>query len=210
MEALYVYKMLSENKIEELMAKAKAEAMGKKAKTQGQGNLYKARLKLSKECFKLYKTARPNIAGAFLYDGKQCVCNMYYLGLYDEVYDGLVEVKSPNTINVNALLPANDLGKQCVYVNLDELKKKDKIFRLEKGLNSKIRTLVKILNSYVDVAYLTDLCDTFSNPLIYADLNNYDSYIYIVAKNGRGCICPCRHKVVEEDIENQYIVATYE
>lgn len=207
MEALYVYKMLNENKIEELMAKAKAEAMEKKARTQGRGNLYKARLKLSKECFKLYKTERPNIAGAFLYEGKQCVCNGFYLGLYDEVYDGLVEAKSPNTINVNAILPANDLGKQCVYVNLDELKKKNKIFRFEQGLKGKHRTFVKILNSYVDVAYLTDLCDTFSNPLIYADLNKNDAFIYNVAKNGKGCICPLRCRV--GDVESK-CVAKYE
>lgn len=176
--------------------------------------LFNARYKFSEHCRsiqwdKLMKQyIFPKVAGAYTLNGKQMLCNKYCGGVYDNVYDGLVEI--PNDIKQAEYLDlekiiASTLSRihnpqRTKNIDIEAIRKACKQARADKQFSYENdrgkRFVFQINSSYFDVQYFLLVADTLDDITFTLSKDPTDA-LYLVGKNGVGMVMPINVRYIE-------------
>lgn len=180
MKSEIILKMINENQIEELKQKLIEEITISNSTNK---NITKNIIALSKKVAKEMKKSRPYVAGTYIKDGKQCLCNGYYACIYDSVTDGTVEREDESrTFDLEQLMPK--------YINEDELfeidvNKLNNVYKVAKATSNKDSVQVYKIKGYIfNIEYIINVLGTFEEPKCYV----LDHMLFIKGLNGRGLI----------------------
>lgn len=176
--------------------------------------LYNARYKFSEHCrsiqwdklMKQYDS--PKIAGAYALNGKQMLCNKYCGGVYDDIYDGLVEIskdiKQTDYLDLEKVIASTlsrihnpqrtkDIDVEAIRTAYKQAKA-DKQFSYESDRGK--RFVFKINSSYFDIQYFLLVVDTLDDITFNISDNPTDA-LYLIGKNGVGMVMPINVRYID-------------
>lgn len=163
MKSEKILEMLSENKIEELKQLLREEICVTGSSNK---NITKAIIKLSKQAEKDQKQRgghyiRPVLAGAYILNGKQCICNGCWGVMYDNITTGTTNVPNDleNYFDITKVIPSFD-NREWFDIDIAELANKVKIFKAE---HKDIEPSIKVKEFYYVAKNVCLLADTFEN-----------------------------------------------
>lgn len=84
--------------LKDLIAELQADAAGKAAKSAGSGSQFKAVLQFAKDCAK--DQTRPALAGAYMIDGLQMICDGFRALIIEKPFDALPRAQPINNLDV--------------------------------------------------------------------------------------------------------------
>lgn len=211
MEAKKVLTLLNEQNYNELRRLCTLELCTKARKSTTATD--KARIKLAKHCAK-EMVSRPFLAGAFMWNGKQAICNSFACVAYNDIVDGLVEAPNTgDTLDLSQFLNNNsrelELTEQIDMAELYALCKTAKI-----GKDKKFKPLVYIAGAYYDIELLYEYASTLTGTFKYRKGYAFDprwAGIVIEGENGKAFVLPVRpsandkKSVIKEYRQKPYI-----
>lgn len=211
MEAKKILTLLNEQNYDELRRLCTLELCTKARKSTSATD--KARIRLAKNCAK-EMVSRPFLAGAFMWNGKQAICNSYACVAYNDIMEGLVEApKDGNTLDLSQFLnnntPELELTEQIDINEPYAFAKAAKI-----GKDKKFKPLVYIAGAYYDIELLYEYASTLTGTFKYRKGYAFDprwAGIVIEGENGKAFVLPVRpsaddkKSVIKEYKQKPYI-----
>lgn len=188
MKSEKILEMLSENKIEELKQLLREEIC-----LTGSSNksITKAIIKLSKQAEKEQRDrghyTRPALAGAYVLNDKQCICNGAWGVMYDNITTGTTNVPGDleNYFDLNKVIPSFD-NREWFEIDIAELENKVKIFKAE---HKEADPTIKAKEFYYIAKNVVMLADTFEN-VKFAIADN--GMMLLKGDNGKGIFLQLR------------------
>lgn len=151
--------------------------------------LYNARMKLSRIASRMMsKLGREYLAGAYIIDNQQMICNLYWGVVYNDIFDGLVNVDENLSLQPNI----NDSVKtQSHTINdsfdADEIHNKLAIAKA-KNKGFKGDYMIKVANKYYNAEYVLDILATLDDYVVYTPDGERGVSLIIKGKNGQGTV----------------------
>lgn len=109
--------------------------------------MQKAAARFAKSCYNEHKVNRPALAGAFMREGRQCICDGIIFIVYDTPMDGLIT--APDGVNIvdpeKFFLGARE-GHPVTLPSLDEMREELRYAKKEPGFKE---LLVKLGDMYI-------------------------------------------------------------
>lgn len=206
MEAKKVLTLLNEQNYDELRRLCTLELCTKARKSTAATD--KARIKLAKNCAKEMENYRPSLAGAFMWNGKQAICNSFACVAYNDIVEGLVEAPNHgNPLDLSEFLnnngPELELTEQIDLSELYALCKAAKI-----GKDKKFKPLAYIAGAYYDIELLYEYASTLTGTFKYrkgAGLDPRNKALLIEGDNGKAFVLPVRMG----DGDNKAVIKEY-
>ena len=205
MKAETILKLLNEQNYEEIKRAALAEIEVKASKTT---NETKARTVLAKKVAKECKL-RPAMAGAFEFDGFQCITNGFFAVRYTNAVESCEKADTAgNPLNVSRLFEPTKDYNEVFAVNWTALKTAFAEWKTKQPSKTEAKrlgvvykkplikfTLVNTDACYIDAEFLLDVEKTLVNPQIKGNLQKIiNTPVYITADNGEALVMPINAK----------------
>lgn len=203
-----ILELLNEKKYDELKQKLIEEI---NINASEKKDITKAIIKLSKVAEKEQRTKgggyiRESIAGAYVCNGSQMICNGIFGVRYNTVTDGTTNAKTFEPLDLAKIMPKISHEKIFEPLNIDGLNEKIKIFKSEK---KGAMPIVSIKSALFNAEYVRDVVATLDDP-VFVLASDYQ--IYIRAKNGDATILGLRPQMTKntekynEEFDNNVIM----
>lgn len=203
-----ILELLNEKKYDELKQKLIEEI---NINASEKKDITKAIIKLSKVAEKEQRTKdgryiRESIAGAYVCNGSQMICNGVFGVRYNTVTNGTTNAKTFEPLDLAKIMPKISREKIFEPLNINGLNEKIKIFKSEK---KGAMPIVSIKNALFNAEYVCDVVATLDDP---AFVLVSDCQIYIKAKNGDATILGLRPQMAKntekynEEIDDNVIM----
>lgn len=203
MQETEVLELLEKNELSELRRLCVNEIFMSKSKGDSAA---KARTKLAEKVAKQMRRERPALAGAYMIDGEQMLCNAILGAVYKDVVEGLPVPEQGPGLDMWKVIPKAPKHLDDVDLNVDDLKKRLKVHKADpRGHDKKDAWLVKIDEAYYNAELLIDLASTFTGmewnggKLRVGRAQGYNvnpkyAMLVIEGENGSGVLCPINPK----------------
>ncbi|MEG2086122.1 MAG: hypothetical protein RR054_04430 [Clostridia bacterium] len=156
------------------------------------------RIKLSKIIYKDMIKSRPTLAGAWVENDKQIMCDEHIAVKYNTIFEGLVEASLGDRVNIDYFFE-NIKNKRIIKVDIERL---NILYKTAKKINKELYNIIKIENIYVKANLFLEVLSTFDDDVNIYIGNWYsfgDNVIYIKNKDGEGIILPLNKKARIDD-----------
>lgn len=176
-----------------MIVACKEEIAYKESSKGGNGNRYKAALRLAKRCVKELNY-KPALAGAVNYERGQYICNGYCAAIFDTPFDGLpMAEKVDNPFDIEKAIPQSVHNLVEVSVpDVAELRTHLKVKKAERKKNKGGYYLEDIGENTYNLEYLIDVIEATEPERAYlVPLGKYSS-IYFEGDGTRGIVLPLR------------------
>lgn len=180
--------------------------------------LFNARLKLSKQAYKKNNKARQLIAGAYVLNNKQIICQGEWGVIYNDIYDNIINIENhirdDEKLNLSKIFESQPNSYECNLelenIDIEKLKIKYKKLKLQNKIENKnLKYFVKFYTNtsytYVNLDFFIDVIESFENPKLFIK-DKINSMLRIYGNNGTAAICPCFLKITDDLFDYKYCI----